>query len=146
MVEDTRRTFVKKAIRLTATALGMAAAVLGGHALLRGRRPRYPANRAKFGPRGVRLIRPPGAVGEREVLAGCIRCYRCQDACHETTLHRHELAGAIRVFQQGCEDISERTTIEPAPQSVECRREIHVQLTNGLDAAMRMHDYIDRVE
>jgi ferredoxin-type protein NapG/ferredoxin-type protein NapH len=27
------------------------------------------------------VLRPPGAVGEREFLARCIRCQRCQDAC-----------------------------------------------------------------
>ena len=94
MGEQTRRTFLKKAIRITATALGMAAAVFGGHALLRTRRLGYPANRAnraKFGPRGVRLIRPPGAVEEDKSLAGCIRCYRCQDACE---------LGAIQFFSE----------------------------------------------
>lgn len=30
-----------------------------------------------------RLIRPPGAVDEKAFVAGCIRCYRCQDACIE---------------------------------------------------------------
>jgi ferredoxin-type protein NapG len=37
------------------------------------------------------LVRPPGAVEEEEFLAGCIRCYRCQDACDY---------GAIRFFTE----------------------------------------------
>lgn len=104
MGHPTRRAFVKKAIRLTATALGMAAAVLGGHALLRGRRSGYPANRSKFGPRGVRLIRPPGAVEEREFLAGCIRCYRCQDACER---------GAIQFFGQDQGELYHTPYVDP---------------------------------
>jgi ferredoxin len=37
------------------------------------------------------VIRPPGAVEEEAFLAGCIRCYRCQDACD---------VGAIRFFTE----------------------------------------------
>jgi ferredoxin/Pyruvate/2-oxoacid:ferredoxin oxidoreductase delta subunit len=37
------------------------------------------------------LIRPPGALPEAAFLAGCIRCYRCQDACEP---------GAIQFFTE----------------------------------------------
>ncbi len=106
----TRRALVKEAVRWAATALGMAVAVLSGHALLRGRRHsditgNYPANQAEFGPQGVRLIRPPGAVEEREFLAGCIRCNRCQDACE---------LGAIRFFASGQGVLCDTPYVDPA--------------------------------
>lgn len=101
----TRRTFVKKTVRLAATVLGMAAAVLTGHALLRSRRTSYPANRAEFGDHGVRLIRPPGAVDEEEFLAGCIRCYRCQDACER---------GAIEFFSEAAGELYHTPYVDPA--------------------------------
>jgi ferredoxin-type protein NapG len=105
MAEDTRRSFLGRAIRLAATALGMTAAVLTGHALLRGRQPSYPANRGKYGPRGVRLIRPPGAVEEGQFLAGCIRCYRCQDACER---------GAIQFFSEAHGELYHTPYVDPA--------------------------------
>lgn len=105
MAGDTRRSFLKKTIRLTATASGMAAAALTGHALLRRRRPDYPANRAQFGDRPVRLIRPPGAVEEEKFLAGCIRCYRCQDACER---------GAIQFFGESHGEVYHTPYVDPA--------------------------------
>ena len=102
---DTRRTFLEKTIRPAATALGMAAAVLAGHALLRGRHRDYRANRANYGPRGVRLIRPPGAVEESKFLAGCIRCYRCQDACER---------GSIRFFSEAHGELYHTPYVDPA--------------------------------
>lgn len=86
-----RRTLLASAIRLAVTALGLAGTLAAGHRLLRGGRARYPAKRAKYAPRGPRLIRPPGALPEDEFLAGCIRCYRCQDACAR---------GAIQFFSE----------------------------------------------
>ena len=105
MPGQTRRTFFQTALRLTATALGMAAAVLTGHVLLRPRRPGYPANRAEHGPHGTRVIRPPGAVAEREFLAGCIRCYRCQDACER---------GAIQFFNEAFGELYHTPYVDPA--------------------------------
>ena len=105
MAGDTRRTVLKKTMHLAATALGMTAAVLVGHALLRGRRPSYPANRARYGPHGTRLIRPPGAVEEEKFLAGCIRCYRCQDACRR---------GAIRFFSEAHGELYHTPYVDPA--------------------------------
>ena len=86
-----RRSFLKKVAGLAATALGIAGALLTGHAMLADRRPRYPAKPPQYPPIGKRLIRPPGAVEEPQFLAGCIRCYRCQDACEP---------GAIQFFSE----------------------------------------------
>jgi ferredoxin len=86
-----RRSLLKRLARLAATTLGMAGALLAGHALLARRRPRYPANPPQYPPIGKRLIRPPGAAEEPSFLAGCIRCYRCQDACEP---------GAIQFFSE----------------------------------------------
>ena len=105
MADGTRRSFLGRTIRVAATALGMTAAVLTGHALLSGRRPSYPANRAKYGPRGVRLIRPPGAVEEDKFLAGCIRCCRCQDACQR---------GAIQFFSEVHGELYHTPYVDPA--------------------------------
>ncbi len=105
MADDSRRGFLGRTIRLAATALGMTAAVLGGHALLRRRRSSYPSNRAKFGARGTRLIRPPGAVDEDRFLAGCIRCYRCQDACRR---------GAIEFYSEAHGELYHTPYVDPA--------------------------------
>ncbi len=104
-MDDTRRSFLKRARALAATALAMAAAVLSFHALLGRRRPSYPANRAQFGDRGIRLIRPPGAVEEDRFLAGCIRCYRCQDVCDR---------GAIRFFNEAHGEVYHTPYVDPA--------------------------------
>lgn len=86
-----RRGFLKKAAGLATTALGLAAGLVVGRGLLDGRNRRYPAKPAEYGPTGTRLIRPPGAIDEEQFLAGCIRCYRCQDACEP---------GAIQFFSE----------------------------------------------
>ncbi len=88
---DARRSFLKKMIGLAATAFGIVGAMLTGHAMLGNRRARYPAKPPQYPPIGKRLIRPPGAVEESQFLAGCIRCYRCQDACEP---------GAIQMFSE----------------------------------------------
>ena len=106
-----RRTFLKRAVHLTATALGMAAAVLTGHVLMRGRRPSYPTNRARYGRPGTRVIRPPSvptadcAVEEDKFLAGCIRCCRCQDACER---------GAIQFFDETFGRLYHTPYVDPA--------------------------------
>lgn len=38
------------------------------------------------------LVRPPGALAEADLLAACIRCQRCVEACN---------AGAIQLFSAG---------------------------------------------
>jgi len=103
-----RRTMVQQLARAGAAAL----AIVTGHTLLRDRRRSYPArapgpgaNTALTSIEGTpvtpartsapfetrRLIRPPGALEEDSFLAGCIRCYRCQDACEP---------GAIQFFTE----------------------------------------------
>jgi len=89
----TRRTFRNALTRHLETAVGFAATLTAGQLLL-GRkttRPLYPGARTPYSHTGVGIIRPPGAVGEKEFLAGCIRCYRCQDVCD---------AGAIQFFTE----------------------------------------------
>ncbi len=86
-----RRHLLRKAIKLST---GVACAVAGmsfGHFLLKRKPRRYPAKPAQFGASGTRIIRPPGAEEESRFLAGCIRCYRCQDACE---------FGAIQFFDE----------------------------------------------
>ena len=100
-----RRTFLKQAGRLVVTALGSVLGLLAGHRLLSNRQRRYPANAAQFGPRGTRLIRPPGAVEESRFLAGCIRCYRCQDACEP---------GAIQFFTASAGEHYHTPYVDPA--------------------------------
>ncbi len=80
--------------RFAAVACGLGAALRTGHFLLgrRSTRPLYPlAAGAPGQTRLARLVRPPGAVEESDFLAGCIRCYRCQDVCD---------TGAIRFFTE----------------------------------------------
>ncbi len=87
----TRRGVLKKATRIAGTAAGFGVAMAAGHSLLDKRRTTYPLKDDEGGPVGTRLIRPPGAVDEEPFLAGCIRCYRCQDACEP---------GAIQFFTE----------------------------------------------
>lgn len=84
----TRRKLLKTTVN---TAVGVGAALAAGHALMRKRKTRYPAVTNPYAVPGRRLIRPPGAVEESAFLAGCIRCYRCQDACEP---------GAIQFFTE----------------------------------------------
>ncbi len=67
-------------IRTTATAMGIA--FVGGvtHFLQRKRLPSYPAVKRPY-QKLAGILRPPGALPERDFLAACIRCCRCQDAC-----------------------------------------------------------------
>ena len=78
--------------RTVGAAAATGAAMAAGHGLLRRGEPRYPVQPGPYAETGVRLIRPPGAAAEAGFLAGCIRCYRCQDAC---------TPGAISFFTEG---------------------------------------------
>ncbi len=90
--------------RLAALVAGFGAAVAAGHGLLADprRRSGLPVSRH---PPGRRLVRPPGAVDEEAFLAGCIRCYRCQDACD---------VGAIRFFTEADGHLFHTPYIDPA--------------------------------
>ncbi len=82
-----RRLFLNKLL----TGVGFALPFFGAHKLLNGEKSGYPVNTIQKEPAGTRIIRPPGAVKEELFLAGCIRCYRCQDACED---------GAIQFFTE----------------------------------------------
>ena len=88
MTPPSRRRFLGKGVRLGAAAgLGLAAAAAQGlMARTAPGRGGIPAGRR---PDRRGILRPPGALEEEAFLAGCIRCYRCQDACD---------VGAIRFF------------------------------------------------
>ena len=86
----TRRKLLQNSIRTAAKAFAAGGAIVAGHKLLQDRATTYPAKAGRAA--GVRLVRPPGAVDEAAFLAGCIRCYRCQDACEP---------GAIQFFTVG---------------------------------------------
>ncbi len=77
-------------LRTIAAAAGFAA--VGGivHLLERTGMSKYPFVRRPYA-RLAGILRPPGALPEREFLAACIRCYRCQDACEP---------GAIQFFTE----------------------------------------------
>jgi ferredoxin-type protein NapG len=87
-----RRAFLWKTLHVARSGFGIGGAMLAGHLLLRERTIEYPIGQ-DFRNRGrrTRLIRPPGAVQEPGFLAGCVRCYRCQDACEP---------GAIQFFTE----------------------------------------------
>lgn len=87
----TRRGLLGRALRVAGTAACAAGAAAAGHGLLADRSGRYPVNPGRTRKTRPGLIRPPGAVEEKAFLAGCIRCYRCQDACEP---------GAIRFFTE----------------------------------------------
>ena len=101
----TRRKLLKRAVKTAATATGVAVGFAAGHALLQSKAGKYPANSSAFGAEGVRLIRPPGSVDEKEFLAGCIRCYRCQDACAD---------GAIQFFTEADGELYHTPYVDPS--------------------------------
>lgn len=75
-MKKTRREILKTML----TAAGFT--ILGGltHVLQRSRQAAYPiVHRARQWMTGI--LRPPGSLPEKDFLAACIRCYRCQDAC-----------------------------------------------------------------
>ncbi|WP_169709599.1 4Fe-4S dicluster domain-containing protein [Deferrisoma camini] len=105
MIRRGRRGALRTMLRLGAGAAAFGAAAVAAQMLLR--KPRGAASAlpvARKDP-GRRLVRPPGAVGEPAFLAGCIRCYRCQDACD---------VGAIRFFTAGDGALFHTPHIDPA--------------------------------
>ena len=98
-MKNSRRQLLSTIRRTLSSGLGMTILVAGGYGLLKKRKSSYPPVRKKrdkldfaYVNAGVdRLIRPPGAVDEKEFIAGCIKCYRCQDACEY---------GAIQFFTE----------------------------------------------
>jgi len=88
-----RREFLAAAVGVAAKAVGLGLVLLGGQALLR--RPSLASG----------IIRPPGALPEKDFLAGCIRCYRCQDVCD---------AGAVQFFGEAAGKHFHTPYIDPA--------------------------------
>jgi len=90
----TRRAFLDRLKDVVPAVFGFGVSIEAVHFLL-GRKTTgalYPSAIRPYQQRDVpRVIRPPGAVEERDFLAGCIRCYRCQDVCD---------TGAIRFYTE----------------------------------------------
>jgi len=81
-------------IRIGAAFAGAVGCITTGHFLLNKKTSEslYPPKKNPFQTSdSKRLIRPPGAVPEKEFLPGCIRCSRCQSVCYP---------GAIRLFSE----------------------------------------------
>ena len=89
-----RRAFLKQLVRWVPAVVAYGVAFLTGHYLLDRKTTRslYPSRTLPYRKTGrPGIIRPPGAVAEPEFLAGCIRCYRCQDVCD---------TGAVQFFTE----------------------------------------------
>jgi ferredoxin-type protein NapG len=127
----TRRQMLKRTAG-AATIAGGAAVV--GHVLMSDRDTRYPLAPGQYAEAGVRLIRPPGAVPEDDFLAGCIRCYKCQDACEP---------GAIQFFTETAGKHFHTPYIDPSSRGCTlCMKCTKVCPTNVL----RVLDWEDRAE
>ena len=50
-----------------------------------------PKGRASTGTK----LRPPGAVGEKEFLAKCIRCFKCSDVCENSCIQFHPFKAGL---------------------------------------------------
>lgn len=87
-----------------AAAVGLTAVGGWAHLLMRGRRSSYPILESPYA-RPAGLLRPPGALGERDFLAVCIRCYRCQDACPD---------GAIQFYTERDGSLYHTPYVDPA--------------------------------
>lgn len=70
----------RETLRTIATGVGFAVVGSVVHWLERTGFARYPIVRRPYA-RLAGILRPPQALPERDFLAACIRCYRCQDAC-----------------------------------------------------------------
>ncbi len=84
---------------------GLGFAVIGGlvHFLQRTHLSQYPLIRRRYA-QLVGLLRPPGAIPEKDFLAACIRCYRCQDACEP---------GAIQFYSERDGDLYHTPYVDP---------------------------------
>ena len=140
-MKPTRRTVLKQTLRASVTAAGFGGAALLAQRLLAPRTPTYPARRGgharadlvsdvpidaqrdltRAGTGRPRLIRPPGAlVPDKNFLAACIRCYRCQDACEPGAIQfftekdgRHYHTPYVDPAVKACEPCMECTQVCP---------------------------------
>jgi formate hydrogenlyase subunit 6/NADH:ubiquinone oxidoreductase subunit I len=104
----TRKELFKKIFNIAGPAAVIGFVYSAVHALLDKTYPNYPVVPGKRSNDSVRLIRPPGALGERKFLAACIRCYRCQDACD---------IGAIQFYSEADGKYYHSPYIDPALKS-----------------------------
>ena len=119
-----RRSFLRRVLRASGRAAGLGAVAGAAHALLG--RPSGPARAVPASRRlpAAGVIRPPGAVEEAAFLAGCIRCYRCQDACE---------VGAIRFFTEADGEHYHTPHVDPSAKACNlCMRCTHVCPTHVL--------------
>lgn len=102
---STRRELLRTALRTAATSLGLGSAIAVTHWLSGGRRRDvYPRVTHPYA-RSVGLLRPPGSLAEKDFLAACVRCYRCQDACEP---------GAIQFYTERDGALAHTPYVDPA--------------------------------
>jgi ferredoxin-type protein NapG len=122
----TRRAFLHTAGHSLTATTGFVAVLMTGQFLLNRwtTRSLYPARRLPYDKRSAGIIRPPGAVDEKAFLAGCIRCYRCQDVCD---------TGAIQFFTEGDGKYFHTPYVDPATAACDlCMACTHVCPTGVL--------------
>jgi ferredoxin-type protein NapG len=107
-VSVTRKEFLRRLLKGVGSLTVIGSACALGHLLLRQRPPKYPPLAERRQRHSVRLIRPPGALAEKQFLASCIRCYQCQDACD---------IGAIQFFTEADRRYYHTPYVDPAIKS-----------------------------
>ena len=128
----TRADFLRNIFSISGPAVVAAAAVSLGHLLLKKKSSNYPINRVLKDDVSVRLIRPPGSLKEKEFLASCIRCYRCQDACD---------VGAIQFFNEAEGKLFHTPYIDPSVKAcnlcMKCTKHCPTNAITPLEPASR---------
>ena len=128
----TRADFLRNIFSISGPAVVAAAAVSLGHLLLKKKSSNYPINRVLKDDVSVRLIRPPGSLKEKEFLASCIRCYRCQDACD---------VGAIQFFNEAEGKLFHTPYIDPSVKAcnlcMNCTKHCPTNAITPLEPASR---------
>lgn len=131
LMTASRRTWFGQAARAAGKAAGFGGAMAIGHVLLGDRPRRYPAIAGGVRSPDVRLIRPPGTLDERAFLAGCIRCYRCQDACD---------IGAIQFFSEADGKLYHTPYVDPAVKACNLCMKCTKACPTGVLAPMEPED------
>ena len=128
----TRADFLRKIFSISGSAVVAASAVSLGHILLKKNSSNYPINRVLKDNASVRFIRPPGSLKEKEFLASCIRCYRCQDACD---------VGAIQFFNEAEGKLFHTPYIDPSVKAcnlcMKCTKHCPTNAITPLEPASR---------
>jgi ferredoxin len=104
-MKSSRRELLRQAWRTAATGLGLGS-VLGVLHWLSGGRGKglYPSVAHPYA-KSAGLLRPPGSLSEKDFLAACVRCYRCQDACEP---------GAIQFYTERDGALAHTPYVDPA--------------------------------